>query len=62
MNNPAIGSSWEEVRAELFTGEEIAASDERADRIRELIRAARENNWSWEKLQKRIDALYENDD
>lgn len=59
MNNPAIGSSWEEVRAELFTSEEISESDERAARIHELIRAARENNWSWEKLKKRIDALYE---
>lgn len=26
-DNPAIGRSWDEVRAELFTPEEIAESD-----------------------------------
>lgn len=32
-DNPAIGSSWEDVRAELFTPEEIAESDRRVAQI-----------------------------
>lgn len=35
--NSAIGSSWDEVRAELFTPEEIAESDLRVALIGELI-------------------------
>ena len=38
-NNPAIGRSWEEVRAELVTPEEIAESDLRVALIGELIKA-----------------------
>lgn len=38
-NNPAIGQSWEEVRNELFTPEEIAASDLRVALMGELITA-----------------------
>ena len=37
--NPAIGRSWEEVRTELFTPEEIAESDIRVAIIGEMIRA-----------------------
>ena len=39
MNNSAIGSSWEELEKELFTPEEIAASDLRVALIREMIKA-----------------------
>lgn len=41
-NNSAIGHSWEEVRAELFTPEEIAASDLRVAVIGEIIKARNE--------------------
>ena len=39
MNNGAIGSSWEELEKELFTPEEIAASDLRVSLIGEMIKA-----------------------
>ena len=42
-NNSAIGRSWEEVRAELFTPEEIAESNLRVALIGELIKARQEN-------------------
>lgn len=41
-NNSAIGRSWEEVRSELFTPEEIAESDLRVALIGELIKAREE--------------------
>ena len=50
-NNPAIGSSWDEVRAELFTPEEIAASDLRVALIGELIKARQEKGISQKKLE-----------
>ena len=50
-NNPAIGSSWDEVRAELFTSEEIAASDLRVALIGELIKARQEKGISQKKLE-----------
>lgn len=50
-NNPAIGSSWDEVRAELFTPEEIAASDLRVALIGELIKARNERGISQKKLE-----------
>ena len=34
-DNPAVGRSWEEVRAELFTPEEIAKSNLRVELIGE---------------------------
>ena len=49
-NNPAIGSSWDEVRAELFTPEEIAASDLRVALIGELIKARQEKGISQKSL------------
>ena len=39
MNNSAIGSSWEELEKELFTPEEIAASDLRVALVGEMIKA-----------------------
>jgi len=51
MNNSAIGSSWEEVRAEIFTPEEIAASNLRVAIIGELIKARQEQGISQRKLE-----------
>lgn len=43
MNKSAIGSTWEELRAELFTSEEIAESDLRVELTGELIKARQES-------------------
>ena len=51
QKNPAIGRSWDEVRAELFTEEEIAESDLRVSLIGELIKARREQGISQKKLE-----------
>ena len=51
MNNSAIGSSWENVRAELFTPEEIAESNLRVALIGELIKARQEKGISQKKLE-----------
>ncbi len=51
MKNSAIGSSWKEVRAELYTPEEIAESDLRVALIGELIRARQEKGISQKKLE-----------
>ncbi len=50
-NNPAIGKSWEEVRNELFTPEEIAESNMRVALIGELIKARQEKGISQKKLE-----------
>ncbi len=50
-DNPAIGHSWDEVRTELFTPEEIAASDLRVALIGELIKARQEKGISQKKLE-----------
>lgn len=50
-NNPAIGRSWDEVEKELFTPEEIAASDLRVALIGELIKARQEKGISQKKLE-----------
>jgi len=50
-DNPAIGQSWEEVEKELFTPEEIAASDLRVALIGELIKARNERGISQKKLE-----------
>jgi len=50
-DNPAIGRSWEEVRAEIFTPEEIAQSDLRVALIGELIKARQEKGISQKKLE-----------
>lgn len=51
MNNPAIGSSWNEVRVELFTQEEIAESNLRVALIGELIKARKEKGISQKQLE-----------
>ena len=50
--NSAIGSSWEEVRAELFTPEEIAESNLRVALIGELVKARKEKGISQKRLEK----------
>ena len=50
-NNSAIGESWEDVRRELFTPEEIAESDLRVALIGELIKARQELGISQKKLE-----------
>ena len=50
-NNPAIGHTWEEVRAELFTPEEIAESDARVAIIGEMVMARRKRGISQKKLE-----------
>lgn len=50
MNDRAIGRSWDEVEAELFTPEEIAESDLRVALIGELIKARQEKGLSQKKL------------
>lgn len=50
--NSAIGSSWGEVRAELFTTEEIAESNLRVALIGELIKARQEKGITQKELEK----------
>ncbi|EHI73561.1 toxin-antitoxin system, antitoxin component, Xre family [Streptococcus criceti] len=50
-NNPAIGSHWEDVQAELFTPEEIRESDLRVAVMLELIKARQEKGISQKKLE-----------
>lgn len=50
-SNSAIGRSWEEVRKELFTPEEIAESDLRVSLIGELIKARQEKGITQKKLE-----------
>lgn len=50
MKNSALGPTWDEVRKELFTPQEIATSDLRVALIGELIKAREEKgltkrNW-----------------
>lgn len=47
----AIGSSWDEVRAELYTPEEIVQSNLRVALIGELIKARQEKGISQKKLE-----------
>ena len=47
----AIGGTWDELRREIFTPEEIAASDLRIAVMHELIRARNERGISQKKLE-----------
>ena len=51
-NDSAIGSSWEDVRKELFTPEEIAASDLRVALIGEILKARKEKRISQKELER----------
>ena len=57
MSSKAIGNSWEKVRAELYTTEEIAESNLRAALVGELIRARNEKGISRKKLEELKSAL-----
>lgn len=46
MKNSAVGSKWEDVRAELFTPKEIAESDLRVELVGEMIKARQEKVFS----------------
>lgn len=47
----AVGECWEDVRKELFTPEEIAASDLRVALVGELIKARKEKGISQKRLE-----------
>ena len=51
MINSALGGTWEELQKELFTPEEIAASNLRVALIGELIKARQEKGISQKKLE-----------
>jgi len=48
--NSSVGSSWQEVRREIFTKEEIAESDLRVALIGEIVKARKEMGISQRKL------------
>lgn len=52
MNNSAIGSSWEDIEKEIYTAEEIAASDLRVALISEMIKARQEQGLTQRELEK----------
>jgi ribosome-binding protein aMBF1 (putative translation factor) len=47
----AVGESWDAVRHQLFTKEEIAESDLRVELIGEIIKARSERGFSQKKLE-----------
>ena len=49
--NPAIGRAWEDVRAEMFTPEEIAESNLRVALVGELVKARQEKGLTQKKLE-----------
>ena len=51
MSETAIGSNWTDIRNDLFTQEEIAATDLRVAIISELIRARKELGISQKQLE-----------
>lgn len=51
MSKTAIGTNWKDFRKELFTKEEIAATDLRVAIISELIRARKELGISQKQLE-----------
>ena len=52
MKNKIIGSSWTDVRKEIFTDEEISASNMRVAVINEFISARKEKGISQKELEK----------
>ena len=51
MSKTAIGSNWKDIRNDLFTQEEIAATDLRVAIISELVRARKELGISQKQLE-----------
>ncbi len=52
MKNKSIGSSWTDVRKEIFTDEEISASNMRVAVINEFITVRKEKGISQKELEK----------
>ena len=52
MKNKSIGSDWFDVRREIFTDEEISASNMRVAVINEFITARKEKGISQKELEK----------
>lgn len=52
MKNKSIGSNWADVRREIFTDEEISASNMRVAVINEFITARKEKGISQKELEK----------
>lgn len=51
MKNETLGYEWQDVRKELFTAEEIAASDLRVALIGELVKARQEKGITQKQLE-----------
>lgn len=51
MNNSAIGANWDNVQKEIFTPEEIAASNLRVAIMGELIKARQQDGITQRKLE-----------
>jgi ribosome-binding protein aMBF1 (putative translation factor) len=51
MSNSAIGGEWDELQKEIFTPEEIAASNLRVALIGELVNARQEQGISQKQLE-----------
>ena len=51
MNNSALGRTWEELEKEVYTPDEIAASDLRVALINEMIKAREAQGISQRKLE-----------
>ena len=51
MSNSAIGGTWEELERELFTPEEIAASNLRVAMMGELLKGRQEQGINEDKLE-----------
>lgn len=51
MSKSSIGRSWDEVRSEIFTTEEINECDMRVALVGELIKARKEKGISQKKLE-----------
>ena len=50
-NNSALGRTWEEVRSELFTPEEIAESNMRVALMKQLVEARRSQGITQKQLE-----------
>ena len=52
MSNKHLGDSWDELRKEIYTPEEMAACDLKVAVINEIIKAREENGISQRQLEK----------
>ncbi len=51
MNNTHIGSSWDDLKSEIFSAEEIAESNFRVQLIEQIIEARKSKNISQKQLE-----------